>query len=261
MEFTNVSLKVENRVAYATINHPPANALNGATFSGLNDCLDYMLGQDEIKAIVITGEGKFFIAGADIKEFHQAFGNAEKGRELAEVGQRVFDRMEHFPKPIIAAINGACLGGGFELALGCHMRIAAEKAMLGLPELKLGLIPGFAGTQRLARIIPKSKALELLLTSQFITGKEAEALGLVNYAVPLEEVLPRAKQLAESIAHEKGMPSITAVLHAVNKGLDMTLEEGQALEAELFGKMFCTEDAKEGVTAFLEKRTAEFKDR
>ncbi|MEW9670783.1 enoyl-CoA hydratase [Ammoniphilus sp. 3BR4] len=261
MEFANVGLKAVNRVGYVTINHPPANALNGVTFAGLNDCLDYILKQDEIKVVVVTGEGKFFVAGADIKEFDQAFGNAEKGKQLAEVGQRVFDRMEQFPKPIIAAINGACLGGGFELALGCHMRIAAEQAMLGLPELKLGLIPGFAGTQRLARILPKGKAIELLLTSQFITGKEAERLGLVNYAVPLENVIPKASQLAEMIAAEKGMPSISAALRAVNQGSEMTIEEGQALEAELFGQMFLTEDAKEGITAFLEKRTANFKDR
>ncbi|RXT14649.1 enoyl-CoA hydratase [Ammoniphilus sp. CFH 90114] len=261
MEFTNVGLKVENRVGYVVITHPPANALNGDTFDGLNACLDYILEQDEIKVVVITGAGKFFVAGADIKEFHQAFGDGEKGRQLAEVGQRVFDRMEQFRKPIIAAINGACLGGGFELALGCHMRIAAEEAMMGLPELKLGLIPGFAGTQRLARILPKSKTIELLLTSEFMTGREAERLGLVNYAVPLEEVLPKAKQLAEAIATEKGMCAIAAALQAVNQGLNRSFEEGQALEAELFGKMFLTEDAKEGITAFVEKRKPQFTDR
>lgn len=261
MEFTNVSLRIENRVGYVTIKHPPANALNAATFSGLSDCFDYIAAAEEIKAVVITGEGRFFIAGADIKEFDAAFGNAEKGKEIALVGQRLFDRMEQFPKPIIAAINGACLGGGFELALGCHMRIAAEQAQLGLPELKLGLIPGFAGTQRLARIIPKAKALELLLTSQFISGQEAERLGLVNYAVPAEDVLVKAKELAESIALEKSATSIAAALEAVTKGLELTLEAGQALEADLFGQMFCTEDAKEGVSAFLEKRKAEFKDK
>lgn len=261
MEFTNVGLRVENRVGYVTIKHRPANALNAATFSGLSACFDYIASADEIKVVVLTGEGRFFIAGADIKEFDPAFGNAEKGKEIALVGQRLFDRMEQFHKPIIAAINGACLGGGFELALGCHMRIAAKQAQFGLPELKLGLIPGFAGTQRLSRMIPKAKAIELLLTSQFISGQEAERLGLVNYAVPVEEVLSKAKEMAEGIALEKSAASIAAALEAVTKGLEMTLEEGQALEADLFGQMFCTEDAKEGVSAFLEKRKAEFKDK
>lgn len=261
MNFTNVRLEVENRVGYLTIQHPPANALNAATFAGLSDCLNYVELAEEIKVLVLTGEGRFFVAGADIKEFDQAFGDAAKGRELSLVGQRVFNRIENFSKPIIAAINGACLGGGFELALSCHMRIVADQAVLGFPELKLGLIPGFAGTQRLARVIPKAKAIELLLTSQFIDGKEAERLGIANYSSPLAEVIPKAKQLAESIALEKSSTSIAAVLKAVTEGLDLSLEQGQALEAALFGQMFCTEDVKEGVTAFLEKRTPKFKDK
>ena len=261
MNFANVSLNLENRVGYLTIDHPPANALSAVTFAGLSDCLDYAESTEEIKVLIITGKGRFFVAGADIKEFDQAFGHAEKGTELALVGQRVFTRIEHFSKPVIAAINGACLGGGLELALSCHMRIVADQAVLGLPELRLGLIPGFAGTQRLARVIPKAKAIELLLTSQTIDGKEAERIGIANYSLPLAEVLPKAKQLAESIAFEKSSISMAAVLKAVNEGLELPLEQGQALEAKLFGKMFCTEDAKEGITAFLEKRTPEFKDK
>lgn len=261
MNFTNVQFNVENKVGYLTIHHPPANALNAETFAGISDCLDYVESRKDIKVLVITGGGRFFVAGADIKEFDQAFGLAERGTALALVGQRVFTRIEQFSKPVIAVVNGACLGGGFELALSCHMRIIADQAVLGLPELKLGLIPGFAGTQRLARIIPKGKAIELLLTSQFINGKEAEKLGIANYSLPLVEVMPKAKQMAESIALEKSSTSIAAVLQAVNEGLDLPLEQGQALEAKLFGQMFCTEDAKEGVTAFLEKRTPEFKDK
>lgn len=261
MTFTNMDLKVENKVGYLTIQHPPANALDAATFASLSDALDYVENTKEIKVLVITAEGRFFIAGADIKEFHVAFGDAEKGKELALVGQRIFNRIEHFTKPVIAAINGACLGGGFELALSCHMRMVAEQAVLGLPELKLGLIPGFAGSQRLARVIPKAKAIELLLTSRFIDGKEAESLGIANYALPVDELMPKTKKLAESIALEKSSPCISAVLKAVTEGLELSMEQGQALEATLFGHMFCTEDAKEGITAFLEKRMPKFQDK
>lgn len=260
MEFTNVQLRVENRVGYISINHPPANALNAATFSGLNECLDYVEAEKEIKVLVVTGEGKYFVAGADIKEFSPAFGNAAAAQELAKVGQRVFNRMEQFPKPIIASINGACLGGGFELALGCHIRIAAEQATLGLPELKLGLIPGFGGTQRLARLTNKAKALELILTSKFIDGKEAQRLGIVNIAVPLEELNEAVGSLAQSLASEKSAVALASALRAVNAGVESSLEEGLALEAELFGQIFLSEDAKEGVQAFLEKRKAQFKD-
>ena len=260
MEFTNVQLRVENRVGYISINHPPANALNAATFSGLSECLDYVEAEKEIKVLVVTGEGKYFVAGADIKEFSPAFGNAAAAQELAKVGQRVFNRMEQFPKPIIASINGACLGGGFELALGCHIRIAAEQATLGLPELKLGLIPGFGGTQRLARLTNKAKALELILTSKFIDGKEAQRLGIVNIAVPLEELNEAVGSLAQSLASEKSAVALASALRAVNAGVESSLEEGLALEAELFGQIFLSEDAKEGVQAFLEKRKAQFKD-
>lgn len=260
MEFTNVNLSVENRVGYLSIQHPPANALNSDTFSGLAACLDYVEKEQDIKVLVITGEGNFFVAGADIKEFDSSFGDAVKAQGLSQVGQRLFDRLEHFPKPILAAINGACLGGGLELALSCHLRIAAEQAMLGLPELKLGLIPGFGGTQRLARVTNKAKALELILTSKFIDGREAERIGLVNRCVPIETLHEEVKALAESLAMDKSAIACKFALKAVNAGMEMTQQEGQLLEAELFGQLFLTEDAKEGVHAFIEKRKPQFKD-
>ena len=261
MDFNHVKLEIENRVGIVTISHPPANTLNTATLLGLSECMDYAAQQDEIKALIITGEGKFFVAGADIKEFTDAFDDQTKAKGMAEAGQRLFDKIENLAKPVIAAVNGAALGGGLELAMSCHIRIAAAEALLGLPELKLGLIPGFGGTQRLARLTNKAKALELILTSQFIDGKEAAKIGLVNHALPLDEVLPMAKKIAETISLERGVPSINAAMKAVNEGLKVTLSEGQELEAELFGQVFLTEDVKEGVSAFIEKRKAQFKDK
>lgn len=260
-DFKNINLKVENRVAYIAINNPPANAMSSETVSGLSASIDYAASEPEVKAIVITGEGKFFVAGADIKEFVPAFDSEEKGKALSVNAQAVLNKIEQLKKPVIAAINGACLGGGLELAMSCHMRIAADEAKLGQPELNLGLIPGFGGTQRLARLTNKAKALELILTGQFIGGKEAESIGLVNKSVPLAELMNEAKQLAEAIALNKSQPSVTATIEAVNKGLETTLDEGLEIEADLWAKLFTTEDMKEGVSAFIEKRKAEFTDK
>ena len=261
MSFENIKFKVENRVAYITINNPPANALNSPTIHELSECIGYIAESDEIKSVIITGAGKFFVAGADIKEFKVAFGDEQKGEEMAKAAQCLFDRIEQLKKPVIAAINGACLGGGLELAMSCHLRLAAHEALLGLPELKLGLIPGYGGTQRLARITNKAKALELILTSKPIKGEEAERIGLVNQSIPLEELIPTAKQLAESIAAEKSAVSIAAALEAVSQGLETSLEEGLKLEAKLFGELFGTEDMREGVLAFIDKRQSQFTDK
>lgn len=261
MSFTNLDLQVRNRIAYVTINNPPANVLSTRTIQQLSDCIEEIAENTEVKSVILTGAGKFFVAGADIKEFETAFGNKEKGEEMSRTAQRLFDRIEQLKKPVIAAINGACLGGGLELAMSCHLRIAADEAKLGLPELKLGLIPAFGGTQRLARITNQAKALELILTSKFITGEEAERMGLVNQSVPLEEVIPTAEQLAHSITGEKSAVSVAAALEAVTKGLETTLDEGLKLEAEFFGELFKTEDMQEGVLAFIEKRQAQFKDK
>ncbi|MBT2739049.1 enoyl-CoA hydratase [Bacillus sp. ISL-7] len=260
-DLKNINLKVENRVAYIAINNPPANAMSSETISDLSASIDYVASEPEVKAIVITGEGKFFVAGADIKEFVPAFDSEEKGKALSVNAQAVLNKIEQLKKPVIAAINGACLGGGLELAMSCHMRIAADEAKLGQPELNLGLIPGFGGTQRLARLTNKSKALEIILTGQFISGKEAEYIGLVNKSVPLSELMNEAKQLAEAIALNKSQPSVAATIEAVNKGLETTLDEGLEIEADLWAQLFTTEDMKEGVNAFIEKRKAEFKDK
>ncbi|WP_047150560.1 enoyl-CoA hydratase [Aneurinibacillus tyrosinisolvens] len=261
MEFTNVKCEVENRVALLSIDAPPANTLSAATLSGLSQAFDYLETNEEVKAVVLTGAGKFFVAGADIKEFTGAFGEKEKAVEIARAGQELFTRIENFHKPVIAAINGAALGGGLELAMACHIRFAAEGAQLGLPELKLGLIPGFGGTQRLARLTGKAKAIELILSSQFIDGKEAERISLVNRVLPLESLLDEAKQFAASLTEEKSAVSVRAALEAVTYGLDAGQEKGMGREAELFGELFGSEDVREGVNAFIEKRKPNFQDK
>jgi len=258
---SNVALSVENRVAYITIQNAPVNALSAKTLDDLSASIDFAAGDDGVKAVVITGAGKFFVAGADIKEFTAAFGDKDKGKAMSLKAQEVFNKLEGMTKPVIAAINGACLGGGLELAMSCHFRIAANEAKLGQPELNLGLIPGYGGTQRLPRLVNKSKALELILTGQVIGGAEAERIGLANKAVPLEELAEQAKRFAETIALEKSGPSTAATIAAVMKGAETTLEQGLKIEAELWAELFATEDMKEGVNAFIEKRKADFADR
>ncbi|TQR15672.1 enoyl-CoA hydratase [Psychrobacillus soli] len=258
MEFTNIQLKVENGVGYVSINCPPANTLGTKTISGLSECIDHIETNQSIKAVVITGEGKMFVAGADIKEFTNAFHDEEKGKALSVDAQTVLNKIENLTKPVIAAINGACLGGGLELAMSCHLRIVANEAKLGQPELNLGLIPGFGGTQRLPRLTNKAKALEIILTGRLINGEEAEKIGLVNKSVPLSELMDEAKKLAESIVN-KSSQSIKATITAVNEGLETTLVEGLEIEAVQWAQLFSTEDMVEGVNAFIEKRKPVFK--
>ena len=259
-EFSNINLSTENGIGYITIDSPPANTLSTTTISRLSECFKYVEEDKSIKVIVITGTGKMFVAGADIKEFTEAFNDSQKGKKLSQDAQAVMNTIESSTKPVIAAINGACLGGGLELAMSCHLRIAADEAKLGQPELNLGLIPGFGGTQRLARITNKAKALELILTGQFITGQEAEKIGLVNKSVPLAELMDETKKLAESIALNKSAESVKATIIAVNEGMATTLEKGLEIEAEQWAQLFETENMVEGVNAFMEKRKPDFKD-
>lgn len=259
VEWENVRLHVEDGIATLTINHPPANALNQATISSIQAALDEIEQNADIRVVLLTGEGKFFVAGADIKEI-ATVETAEKGKELALHGQRVFRRMETFKKPIIAVINGACLGGGLELAMAAHIRYAAHEAKLGMPELNLGLIPGFAGTQRLPRLVGKARAMELILSSKTITGQEAEELGLVNRSFPLSELMNEALSLAKTITSKSGV-AVAKAIEAINASDYMNVEEGGALEAELFGQTFETYDKKEGIAAFLEKRPPKFENR
>jgi enoyl-CoA hydratase len=255
MEFFKVN--TEGFVATVTLSRPPANALSSVVLKELSTLLDQLENDDHVRVILLHGEGRFFSAGADIKEF-TAVSSSEQAAELARTGQQVMERLEQFPKPVIAAIHGAALGGGLELAMGCHIRLVAENAKLGLPELQLGIIPGFAGTQRLTRYVGFGKAAEMMWTSEPITGTEAVQWGLANRAVPEERLLQEAKTLANKIA-QKSPISVRATIELLNAAKSKPFHEAVSYEAELFGKVFLSEDAKEGVQAFIEKRPAQFK--
>lgn len=256
MAYTALQVEVADRVAWITISNPPANALNQTTLTELGAALDQLESDDLVKAVVITGEGRFFIAGADIKQFTQL--GAKEAEALSVAGQTLFRRIETLGKPVIAAINGACLGGGLELAMACHIRIAATEAKMGLPELNLGIIPGYGGTQRLTRIVGRGKATQLMLTSEMIGGEEAHRIGLVEAVFPHEQLLDEVKKLAAAIT-AKGRLAVSYTLQAIDASF--AGESGYQKEAELFGKAFSTEDAKEGISAFIEKRKPEFSDR
>ncbi|QED48851.1 enoyl-CoA hydratase [Cytobacillus dafuensis] len=246
----------QDMVATITIERPPANALSSGLLKELSLVLDEIQSNDEIRVILIHGEGRFFSAGADIKEF-TTIDNGEDFTKLATFGQELFERMETFPKPIIAAIHGAALGGGLELAMGCHIRLVAENAKLGLPELQLGLIPGFAGTQRLPRFVGSAKAAEMLFTSDPITGLEAVQFGLANKAYPENELMENAYRMAKKIA-KKSPVSIKAAIELLNYAKTDKYYDGVKREAKLFGDVFVSEDGKEGITAFIEKREPNF---
>lgn len=259
MNLERVIYEIDKNIAIIKINNPPANTLGSQTLNDLEQALNVACSNPEIKAVVLTGEGKYFIAGADIKEINNV-STAEEGEVLALNGQRIFDRIERMEKPIIAAINGACLGGGMELAMACHIRIADEKAKFGQPEINLGLIPGFGGTQRLARLTNKSVALEWILTGDMYSAEEALKVGVVNKVVPTESAFEEAKNMAHKIA-SKGSIAISNSIEAIQSGLSTTQSYGLKLEATLFGKICMTEDKKEGVQAFIEKRAPIFKDK
>lgn len=246
-----------DNIATITLQRPPANALSSGVLRELSAVLDEIEPDSDIRVVVIHGEGRFFSAGADIKEFTTVT-SSEGFANLGKYGQDLFDRMEKFPKPIIAAIHGAALGGGLELAMACHIRLVSETAKLGLPELQLGLIPGFAGTQRLPKYVGTARAAEMLFTSEPITGVEAVQYGLANHAYQETEVLEQAHKLAAKIA-KKSPGSIRAAIQLLNYAKTAEFYEGMKKEAELFGEVFVSADAKEGIQAFLEKRQPHFK--
>jgi len=255
-----VKVSTEDRVTIVTIDNPPVNMISRPVVDDLRSALEEVWGDDEVKAIVVTGGGQMaFIAGADINAILELKTPAGAKQTLTEVHE-LFQLIENSPKPIIAAINGHCLGAGIELAMACHMRIANNRAMFGQPEIGLGIIPGFGGTQRLARLVGQAKALELILTGDRITGAEAASIGLVNKAVPGTEVMKTAIGLAKKIA-SYGRPAITAALESVTQGLRVPLSEGLGIEADKFASLVETEDMREGLSAFLEKRQPKFQDR
>lgn len=247
----------EEKIATITIQRPPANALSSGLLKELSAVLDEVESNDDIRVIVIHGEGRFFSAGADIKEFTEVK-SEEEFSKLGEYGQNLFERMEKFPKPIIAAIHGAALGGGLELAMACHFRLVTENAKLGLPELQLGLIPGFAGSQRLPKYVGVARAAEMLFTSDPISGIEAVQYGLANHAYPENELMENAYKIARKIA-KKSPVSISAAIELLNYAKTQEFYSGVKQEAVLFGKVFGSEDGQEGIQAFLDKREPQFK--
>ncbi|MBS4023219.1 MAG: enoyl-CoA hydratase/isomerase family protein [Dethiobacter sp.] len=255
MSYTKLVVEKEDGVLILTLNNPPVNALGQAVLFDLNKALDEGLSDDDVRAVVITGSGeKLFSAGADITEFA---GYQDGGKPRIK-GHDVFFKIENYPKPVVAAVHASAYGGGFELAMSCHLRILSASAVLGLPEVKLGIIPGWGGTQRLPRIIGKTKALEIALTGDPMTAQDALNFGVVNKVVPKEEVLSAAKALAAKLA--KGAPvAMAQILKAVTQGLETTLEKGVEIEAAASAVVFASEDAKEGAAAFLQKRPANFK--
>jgi enoyl-CoA hydratase len=260
-EWQNIRTEVADRIAVLTVDHPPVNSFNTQVMTELNQAIDELLADDEVKTIVITGGGtNAFIAGADISEIKALLDQPGGLKEASEVGQALFLKIENSPKPVIAAINGFCLGGGLELAMSCHMRICSDRARLGQPEINLGLTPGWGGTQRLSRLAGKGKAIELILTGDMITAQEAYRIGLVNKVVPAGAVLKEAQGLARKIVSKSKFPT-SAALRAITEGLALPIEEGLKIEAEEFGGLADTGDAHEGVSAFLEKRQAQFEDK
>ncbi|WP_430784926.1 enoyl-CoA hydratase [Virgibacillus flavescens] len=256
---STLSYEKNGHVAILTIQKPPANALSSTLIKDIDAKLDEIEKDNGIKAIVLKGEGKFFSAGADIKEF-TSLQEASDYQALSENGQKVFNRIEHFQVPVIAAIHGAALGGGLELAMSCHIRYVTESSKLGLPELSLGIIPGFAGTQRLPRYVGSAKAFEMLLSSTPISGKEAHLYGLANRVVSDDEIFNEAFKLAEQIA-SKSKPTINHIMRLITFSKSDKFNDGVQEEAKAFGEIFGSDDAKEGVQAFLEKRKPNFLDK
>jgi enoyl-CoA hydratase len=249
----------EAGVALMEINNPPMNALSRPTLADMRDTLTKALADPDVRVIVFTGAGKAFIAGADISEFNSVE-TAQEGADFLIPGQEITHLLQQADKPIIAAINGFCLGGGLEMALACHVQIADESAMLGYPEIKLGIIPGYGGTQRTTRRIGLGKTLELILSGNFLNGNQAEQYGLVNRVAAKGTVVEEAMKLAGTMA-AKSRIAIQSALRAVQEGLNTDLYTGMKLEREQFGISFASEDKKEGVAAFIEKREPKFKDR
>lgn len=248
---------VADRIATITVNRPDKlNALNNRVIAELGQAIDAARADANVAGIILTGAGRAFVAGADISELESV--TAVSAKALAQRGQDVFRRFESSPKPTIAAVNGFALGGGCELAMACHVRIASESAKFGQPEVKLGLVPGYGGTQRLARLVGRGRALQLLMTGEMIDAQEAHRIGLANRVVPAGELLDAAKKMLEMMLANSPL-AVAACIELVDRGYDIALQEALAYEATAFGLLAATDDKREGTRAFLEKRAPSFK--
>jgi len=257
MSYKNILFEIKGDIGIVTINRPDKlNALNGDTIDELENVFDSIKENPEIFVVIITGTGeKAFVAGADISELNKL--DVLSAKEFSEKGNKVFRKIEDLRKPVIAAVNGFALGGGCELALACHIRTASDNAKFGQPEVNLGIIPGYGGTQRLARVINSARALEMILTGDMVSADEAYRIGMVNKIFPPTELLDKTLEIANKIA-SKGQQAIRFALKAVNATNNLSLVEGLSYEASLFALVCGTEDFKEGTTAFLEKRKPQF---
>ncbi|MFC2102894.1 enoyl-CoA hydratase-related protein [Bacteroidota bacterium] len=260
MSYQSLLLDIKDNIATVTLNRPDKlNALNNQTLKDLDSVFEEIKITDEVSVVIVTGSGeKAFVAGADISELNKL--DTITAKKFSEYGQAVFNKIEKFDKPVIAAVNGFALGGGCELALACHIRVASESAKFGQPEVNLGVIPGYGGTQRLARLINAGRAMEYILTADMIYADEAYRIGLVNKVCPPEELLKVASDMAAKIS-SKGQQAVRFALKGVNAVEEMSLKDGQNFEASLFALCCGTEDFKEGTTAFLEKRKPNFKNK
>ncbi len=256
-QYLNVA--VDAKVATVTIHNPPVNALGPDVLKDLEATMDELAGRKDVKVIVLTGAGPVFVAGADIKAMAQIQSVAD-GKKAAGEGQRIFLKIARMEKPVIAAINGVCLGGGMELAMACHIRMCSDRARLGQPEISLGIIPGFGGTQRMSRLVGRGKATEWILTGDNIAPQDAKAAGLVNHVVPESEVLRQAQGMAKKIAMKPAV-AIAQILKAINNGLEQpSMDAAMAVELDGFGRCCESPDMREGIKAFVEKRQPQFTD-
>ena len=256
MPYQLLTLDVADRIATITVNRPDKlNALNDATIAELGQAIDEARTRDDVAGVILTGAGRAFVAGADISELSAQ--SPFDARARSQRGQEVFRRFETSPKPVIAAVNGFALGGGCELAMACHIRIASEHAKFGQPEVKLGIVPGYGGTQRLPRLVGKGRALQLLLTGEIIDAAEAVRIGLANAVHPAAELLDATRKLLATILAQ-GPKAVTLCLEAVDRGAELPLAEGLLIEADYFGLCASTSDMREGMQAFLDKRAPVF---
>lgn len=257
MEYKNILLEEKEGIAYVTLNRPKAlNALNTEVLSELDSAFRYIDQAETIGAVIVTGSGRAFIAGADIAQMSDLDGT--EGRDMTIQGQKVMELIENISKPVVAAVNGFALGGGCELAMACDVRFASEKAKFGQPEVNLGIIPGYGGTQRLPRLVGKGMAKYLIYSAELISAQEAKEIGLVQKVVPAEELMAEVEKFARTIM-SKAPVAIKMAKVAINNGINLDLHSGVAYEAEAYTSTFVSEDRVEGMKAFVEKREAQFK--